>query len=553
MWHVIAAFLGGMGLFFVGLRLTSEGVKKIAGRRFRDLFLHCTRSRVAAALLGVASGFVFQSTSGISLILASLIGAGVTTAAAALPVLIGANAGVSCLVLVAVIDINVLILLLLGLSGLVVAFDRPVRLIQVAAIAFGVGLLLFGLQTVRTGAAPLADTAWFRGVLGGAPLALPWYFLIGAAAGLVLQTSAGVTILAITMASSGLLTAESALAVILGSLMGTSALNGLYAARFTGARKRLVLGQALFNLVGLALFLPLFLLETQAGLPLLLAGAKHLLPRIDQQLTAIRLSFDTSTALLLLCVTPLYNRLLERLCPDADGGLDSLAYVKELTGVSPETAALLIDKEQVRIVRHLPEFTKRLRLVLESEKPSCPNVKPLADAIADLVKKLDDCLLDMVAKPLAEHTVAVLAALQDNQALLRAIGDALRQFVEELAAPCQSQAMRRLRFVFLEALEAILLQCGAVFTCAAAEEWDTLARLLSDKSPAMERLREHYLSETHDLPPADRWQVMRVTGLYERCLWLLAGLAAQQRRFLAETGGKAAVLTCAASSPAPLP
>ncbi|MEA4855789.1 hypothetical protein [Solidesulfovibrio sp.] len=319
MWHVIAAFLGGMGLFFVGLRLTGEGVKKIAGRRFRDLFLHCTRSRVAAALLGVASGFVFQSTSGISLILASLIGAGVTTAAAALPVLIGADAGVSCLVLVAVIDINVLILLLLGLSGLVVAFDRPVR------------------------------------------------------------------------------------------------------------------------------------------------------------------------------------------------------------------------------------------LVLESEKPSCPNVKPLAGAIADLVKKLDDCLLDMVAKPLAEHTVAVLAALQDNQALLRAIGDALRQFVEELAAPCQSQAMRRLRFVFLEALEAILLQYGAVFTCAAAEEWDTLARLLSDKSPAMERLREHYLGETHDLPPADRWQVMRVTGLYERCLWLLATLATQQRRFLAETGSRAAVLTCAPSPPPPRP
>ncbi|WP_428569230.1 MAG: hypothetical protein ACP59X_10755 [Solidesulfovibrio sp. DCME] len=143
--------------------------------------------------------------------------------------------------------------------------------------------------------------------------------------------------------------------------------------------------------------------------------------------------------------------------------------------------------------------------------------------------------------------------LQDNQALLRALGESLGQFVEELAVPCQSQAMHHVRFVFLEALEAILLQCGAVFTCATAEDWDTLARLLSDKGPAMERLREHYLSETHGLPPADRWQVLRVTGLYERCLWLLATLAAQQRRFLAETGGKAAILTCAIPAPAPLP
>lgn len=50
MWQVIAGVLGGMGLFFIGLRLTDESVKKIAGRRFRDLFLKWTRLPPAAML-----------------------------------------------------------------------------------------------------------------------------------------------------------------------------------------------------------------------------------------------------------------------------------------------------------------------------------------------------------------------------------------------------------------------------------------------------------------------------------------------------------------------
>ncbi len=547
MWSVLAGFLGGMGLFFVGLRLTSEGVKKIAGRRFRDLFLKWTRHKPAAALLGLISGFVFQSTSGISLILASLIGAGVTTVGNALPVLIGANAGVACLVLVAVVDIKVLVLCLLGASGLIIAFERPFRFVHAASVAFGVGLLLFGLQTVRAGAAPLAEAEWFRIFLTTQGLALPWYFVIGTVAGLVLQTAAGVTILAITLASAGLLDFNDALSIIFGSLLGSSILSRLYAIRFTGARKRLVLGQVFFNLVGLAVFLPLFVLENAAGIPLLESAARHLFPTLGQQLTAIRLSFDSATAVLLLLCCPLYNRLLEKLCPDTKAGLESLAYVKELSSVSPETALLLIDKEQGRLVRHLPDYTANLRQALESDNPSCPNVRNLHESIATLSGELDGCLLDMITREQAAPNATIVALLQDNQSVLRAISDTLRQFVEELSGLAPSLSMKRLGGLFLEALEALLLQAGDVFSCRDAADWDMLLEVLSDKGPAMNRLRARYLNEQGELSPAEQWRLMRVTGLYERCAWLLRRLAEGQRRFLAAMSRDAAAMACAAT------
>jgi len=543
MVSVIASFLGGMGLFFMGLTLTGDSVKKIAGRRFRDLFLRWTRGRLGGAGLGVASGLVFQSTSAVSLLLASLIGAGATTVERALPVMLGANAGVAFLVILAVVDIRIAVLFLLGLSGLVISFGKPAKYVHVAGILFGVGLLLFGLGIVRVGAAPLAEADWFRQFLASQGLPLPVYFLIGALACLLLQSSAGVSILAITLAASGIMDGDDALITIFGSLFGSSCLSRFYAIQLSGARKRLVMGQVLFNPVGLLLFLPPVLLEHYAHVPLLLEPTAGFFPDLPTQLTAINIAFDVVTSVVLLCLTTPFGRLLERLCPDAPDSLQALAYAKGLTGVSPETALVLIDKEQVRLVGHLPAYTAAARQALEKE--AVPFVRDLHASANDLLTEIDGCLLDMVMENQAAPNANTLALLQGMQSLLRSLNDTLHDLVSELGVSCQTEAMRRLRQAFLEALETILLQARDVFTCATQDEWELLSRLVADKGPVMERLRERYVSETTALPPTEHWQLMRITGLYERSLWLLRHLGRQQRKFLTEIEASPAAQACA--------
>ena len=122
--------------------------------------------------------------------------------------MLGANAGVAFLVILAVVDIRIAVLFLLGLSGLIISFGKPAKYVHVAGILFGVGLLLFGLGIVRVGVAPLAEADWFRQFLISQGLPLPVYFLIGAVACLLLQSSAGVSILAITLAASGIMEQE---------------------------------------------------------------------------------------------------------------------------------------------------------------------------------------------------------------------------------------------------------------------------------------------------------------------------------------------------------
>jgi phosphate:Na+ symporter len=534
MFHVIAGFLGGMGLFFMGLKLSGDGVRAIVGRRFKSIFLAWTKTRLSGLCTGIAAGLAFQSTSATSLLLASFVGAGTIGVVQALPVMAGANIGSAFLVLMAVIDIRVLALVLLGLSGLIVTFEKPLRLVHAANIFFGVGLLLFGLGIVRTSCAPLAETEWFRAFVSSQGLPLPFYLLIGMAACMLLQTSAGVSILAITLAASGIMDGDDALAVIFGSLFGSSLLSRFYSIQMKGRRKLLVMGQVFFNFVGLAIFLPPFFIEHYTGIPLLLHPLARIFPDLPARLTAINIAFDTLAALVVTVFLPAYHRLLARLCPDEPDSLEGLAYARELAHVSPETALSLISKEQARLTRHLPGFTASLRRAIE-RCDRC-DIRDLSRDATGLLGQIDGCLLELVTRGRADGVASGVALLQDIQGALRALIDGLTQLVAELDAKDVSPGLAHLRGLFLEALDALLLQTRDVLAGTDPESWALLLAMLKDRDQVMGRLRAQYLTGAKALPPEDQWRFLQASGLFERCVWLLRHLTRQQHRFLTEMG-----------------
>jgi phosphate:Na+ symporter len=546
MFNVIAGFLGGMGLFFMGLKLSGNGVRAIVGYRFRSIFLTWTRTRLSGLCTGVAAGLAFQSTSAISLLLASFVGAGTIGVVQALPVMAGANIGSAFLVLMAVLDIRVLALLLLGMSGLIITFEKPLRLVHAANIFFGVGLLLFGLGIVRTSCSPLAETEWFRAFVSSQGLPLPFYLLIGMAACLLLQTSAGVSILAITLAASGIMDGDDALAVIFGSLFGSSLLSRFYSFQMKGQRKLLVMGQVFFNFVGLLIFLPPFFIEHYTGLPLLLKPLTAVFPDLPERLTAINIAFDTLAALVVTTFLPAYHRLLSRLCPEEPDSLEGLAYARELAHVSPETALSLINKEQMRLARHLPGFTASLRRALDRCE-SC-NLRDLSQDGAGLLDQIDGCLLELVTRGRADGVASPVAQLQDIQGALRGLFEGLAQLVTGLDVKNVSPGLARLRSMFMEALDALLLQTRDVLSGTDADDWELLLTMLKDRERVMEGLRAQYLSGGDALPPDDQWRFLQASGLFERCVWLLRHLTRQQHRFLTEMGD---MTTAHAGPPAP--
>ncbi|MBF0281635.1 MAG: Na/Pi cotransporter family protein, partial [Zetaproteobacteria bacterium] len=221
--EIFATIFAGLGLFFVGIKAISENLKRMSGRKVRMWMAQTTRHSAMAALIGTLFGAITQSTSAVTFIVVSMVSSGMVQVQRALPIVAWSNVGTSVLVLLATIDIHLMILYLLGVVGLLHYFDydRDERFRHLVGALFGIGILFLGLFLIKSGAAPLNDIAWVHAALTFSASSFTQAFLIGALLALVAQSSATVTVIAVTMTSAGLLTLDQTLMIAMGSGAGS--------------------------------------------------------------------------------------------------------------------------------------------------------------------------------------------------------------------------------------------------------------------------------------------------------------------------------------------
>ena len=194
---IIGEMLAGLALFFVGIQNLTAHLRQITGRKFRSLLERATRSPLLSALAGALLGATMQTGSAITFILVSMVGAGMITVDRSLPVRLGAAIGTSSMVFLATLDIKLIILFLLGISGTLVAQMRSPK--PILGVFFGGGLMFFGLQIVGGSASSLVDVHWFQTLITSVndlPLAA---FFLGAMLSILVQSPQSVAILAIAL------------------------------------------------------------------------------------------------------------------------------------------------------------------------------------------------------------------------------------------------------------------------------------------------------------------------------------------------------------------
>lgn len=91
----------------------------------------------------------------------------------------------------------------LGIAGISYTYEKPVRLPALSQAFFGLGLLFFGLNRIKTGARPLSQMEWFQALLLQGHHSLWMSFIIGVLVTMRVQSSIAIMILAITFTQSG--------------------------------------------------------------------------------------------------------------------------------------------------------------------------------------------------------------------------------------------------------------------------------------------------------------------------------------------------------------
>ncbi|TGG94941.1 Na/Pi cotransporter family protein [Natronospirillum operosum] len=364
----IFSFIGGVGLFLLGMKLMTEGLKVAAGDALRHILAWATHSR----LRGVASGALItglvQSSSAVIFATIGFVNAGVLGLGPAVSVIYGANLGTTMttwLVSVAGLQFSLKAFALpfIGLGMLLQVMGRRATLQALGTALAGFGLFFLGLD-VLTGLFADAGELVAPVPPESGVLTLALYCLIGVIMTVMMQSSSAALAVILTAAAGGLVGLPAAAAMMVGANIGTTSTAAFAAIGATPNARRVAASHVLFNLVeAVAVFLLFGLLLWWVQL---LSG----FPDAGGSVAVALAIFHTSGKLIGLTLmwplTPFLVRWLERqFAPEGR----SLAHAEYLDKTALETPSVGLQAVRQELNRVEDGTTALLRAALQSPPP----------------------------------------------------------------------------------------------------------------------------------------------------------------------------------------
>lgn len=529
MTELLALFIAGLALFFHGVGGVRTHLNGLTSRRLRRQLSRWARNPVLAGVWGFLFGAITQSSTAVAFILTGLVSGGLMTTAQALPVVAWANLGTALLVFFASFNLHLAFLYLLGVAGLVIAFDLgPVRIRPVVAAIFSVGVLFLGLRMMKDAFAPLSGYAWFAEVvafLQGSSLAA---FVFGMLLRLLVQSSSAIAVIAIALAHGGLFTGEQAAMMMYGTGVGVGLSVFLLSSNLRGVPRRLALYQAIINgSSGLCLCV-LFYVEKASGIPLALGLAERLADNENLRLAFAFLFLQSTAVTFALIFSRSAAGWLERLSPPTDEqDLSRPRHLSEDALQDPESALDLVEKEQLRLLGHLPDQLAALLPDTAASATVPPAV--LHRGVSAVAAETHAFLRELAEREIDGDTSRRVLALERRLALVVSLNDSVHGFTETLAT-LRAEPGEGGPFAdnLAESLHTLLLTAVDAVRSSDPGEVDMLVRMTADRGDLMERLRRN-LSGPGDSGHRRKSHLFYLTSLFERAVWLLRQLALAQQ------------------------
>jgi phosphate:Na+ symporter len=467
-----------------------------------------------------------QSTNAASYIVLGLVTTGFMPLGRAFLVVCWSAVGTAAIVLMATIRIELVVLYLVGITSFLQVSrfrDSPLWGPAISAL-FGVGTLFLGLQILRRSLGPMTDAPWFAEVIEfshGAPVVL---LALGAVMALVVQSSSTVAAAVVALSATGWLTFEALAALIYGSTVGSAAASLVIGCRMTGTGRQLLLFQAFSKVLGVAALLLLGGVEAALGRPSTVHAAIDLMADGLGAQTGIAFTLvQIVSALLATALRRPLAGLCRRLSPaDAVESLSQPRFLYEEALEEPMTAVDLATREQARLAALLPQLLDPVRVDGPAEGQPTDT---LTRGARGLGQAIDRFLNDILARRPHADAVGRTVALRSRNELLLSQLDTLVSLLASVRRLEAAAALRPFLEGMVESLHMIIETTAETLGSLDPEEVAMLRLMTGDRGDVVESMRQAAIRDHAGLQPAEQEELLRLTGLFERSIWIMGRLA----------------------------
>ncbi len=244
--------LAGVAFFLLAMSFMEDALRLLAGRKFKIFLKQQTNNRLKAIGGGAIVTGLLQSSSIVNLIILSMVGAGVVKMENALAIMLGSNLGTTLdSWLVAAVGFNLTIetwaLPAAAITGICMTLlNKEKKLFLWLKFLFSLAFLFIALGFIKTG---MEDWVKQTDLSSFTKYPVLIFLFLGIFLTAIIQSSSATIALTLSALYSNAITLYIATAIVLGSEIGTTLKLFLASVKGLPAKKRVALGNFLFNAI----------------------------------------------------------------------------------------------------------------------------------------------------------------------------------------------------------------------------------------------------------------------------------------------------------------
>lgn len=422
--------IGGLGFFFLGMRMVSDSLKKVAGNRLRNTLNILTRHPIIGLFIGALTTMLVQSSSVTTVMTVGFVNAGLLTLKQAISIVLGANIGTTLTAWLvsffALFKITNYALPAIGIGFLLTLFGKAHGMRMWGSFILGFGLLFTGLSFIKDAFSPLQESEMLKNSL----LTFGTYPILGILLGIfmtmLLQSSSATIALLQIMAFSGLIDFRTCIPVILGDNIGTTITAQLAAIGTSAAAKRTAMAHTLLNVLGVCyMSIPVYTGLYANFIEMLVPGP------VTKNNIMLHIALSHSTFNIInsfFVFLPLINvleRLTIKLTRVKPGALDMMPiYLERHLLGNPPIALAQSAREIIRMMDCARDALQdALRGFFDNNQGILEEVKRKEDVVDNLQKEITQYLVELSQRQLEKDEAETIPVLLHSINDVERVGD----------------------------------------------------------------------------------------------------------------------------------
>ena len=429
---ILLSMAVGLGLFIFCMHTMSDAIEKAAGAKLRSILEFFTTNRFTGMLVGMIFTAIIQSSSACTVMVVSFVNSGLMNLYQAAGVIFGANIGTTITSQLVSFNLSEYAPVFLLVGAVFVMFCKNPKIVKVAEVILGFGVLFTGLSSLSTAMSALRDVPAVVDMLSSlkSPLLA---VLVGTVLTSIIQSSSVTVSIALLMCNQGLLGLNICLFIILGCNIG--ACTPAVLTSMTGKKdaKRAAMIHLMFNIIGTVIVFFIFLFGMEPVLALLHRISGDNPGRCVANAHTIVKIFQV---ILLLPFSTWIVKLTYLLVPGEDKSVNyrenlQLKYIGEKAVFNPATAVVDVLKEVERMACLASENLNRaMNALITLDDEDVREVYEVEKNINFLNKSITDYLVKINQTTLPIEDLKSLGALFHVVNDIERIGDHAENFAE---------------------------------------------------------------------------------------------------------------------------